>query len=171
MIEAVICPLELRHNHRVLATYPLPRRRLRTMHAHTKNEPSARTDTPSTSLQTFGSHFSFAWPWRTGFGITPAFLCLCAGFTFLLSASMPTDASAHSWYPHECCDDRDCAPVEEIHRLSDHSEVVVVSGLQIFVPVDFPRRPSPDSKIHVCFDFDGDSQIYRARCYFVPPTS
>jgi len=37
------------------------------------------------------------------------FVMLIAGITLL-----PTSAKAHSWYDHDCCSDKDCAPVNEI---------------------------------------------------------
>ena len=31
----------------------------------------------------------------------------------IFGATAPS-ASAHDWYPHECCHDKDCAPVESM---------------------------------------------------------
>lgn len=56
-------------------------------------------------------------------------------------------ALAHSWYPTECCSDKDCAPVAE-------SEIKDGGSTFIYKGIHFPKRDakvSPDDKYHVCY--------------------
>ena len=78
-------------------------------------------------------------------------------------------ATAHEWYPRECCGKMDCAPVERVEQLSDGS-LRVTSRVGITdVPASFPRQMSPDHQMHICMvrysHFDG----MRPVCLFVPP--
>jgi hypothetical protein len=47
----------------------------------------------------------------------PKLICLLAAALTLVTGA----ASAHSWYPQECCHDKDCHPVPcvEIEKISD----------------------------------------------------
>jgi hypothetical protein len=54
---------------------------------------------------------------------------------------------AHSWYPNECCTDKDCHPVpcDEISEDENgamHWKYLIFEGSQI--------RASPDHECHVC---------------------
>ena len=82
-------------------------------------------------------------------------------------------AIAHSWYPKECCDNRDCTPVTNVTRLvskdGNRAFLVIVSPLgKAVVPADFPARVSKDGRIHVCMRYDpfGDRSVV---CLFMPP--
>lgn len=82
------------------------------------------------------------------------------GLAILLALAGP--ALAHSWYPYECCHERDCAPVKPGRWRS------VQGGWQIVIhpgehPMagDAPRsyfvafkdaRPSPDKQFHLCLN-------------------
>ena len=48
----------------------------------------------------------------------PKHVCMLAAAVMLLFNGA---ATAHSWYPEECCHDKDCHPVacEEIEKISD----------------------------------------------------
>lgn len=67
---------------------------------------------------------------------------------------------AHSWYPSECCSDRDCHPVASgvVHQMRDGYEA---EG--IFYP-NALVRPSKDERYHACFI----PNTRRALCFFVP---
>ena len=86
----------------------------------------------------------------------------CAIHVLLLAS-----ASAHSWYPNDCCSGFDCMPADSIH--SDRlGKVVVVGKVRVRVPANFSPRPSPDGRVHVCFT-DGEFGVPLARCLFLPP--
>ena len=82
-------------------------------------------------------------------------------------------AQAHSWYPPECCHDRDCAPVEKVTWLvpvdGGKPRIIVRSkkGTAV-IPRDMMPRDSKDDRMHVCIGYDsfGDHEVW---CYFVPP--
>ena len=82
-------------------------------------------------------------------------------------------ARAHDWYPIECCQAVDCAPVESVGQIVPTGggvpQLVVTSkhGTAI-VPQDLPRQTSRDNRMHVCMRFlNGTMSV---RCLFVPPT-
>ena len=84
--------------------------------------------------------------------------------------SAPTQA--HDWYPKECCQDNDCAPVESAQLVPAGNgllQLVVTSkhGTAV-VPQNIPRRLSKDSRMHVCLLPDpwGGMDVM---CLFVPP--
>ena len=66
---------------------------------------------------------------------------------------------AHSWYPHECCDDRHCrqVPCVEVKR---YGEVWKWWSYEFANP-----RPSPDGRCHVCVSEGA------AFCLFIPQVS
>jgi hypothetical protein len=85
-----------------------------------------------------------------------------------------TPATAHGWYPRECCHDTDCAPVESILPLVPMGggtlQLIVTSKHgRAIVPQDFPMRESKDSRMHVCmkrYDALGEMEV---NCLFIPP--
>lgn len=60
--------------------------------------------------------------------------------------ALTTIASAHSWYPMQCCHDQDCHPVacDEISETKDGAE------WNRFKFRKDQIHPSQDSKCHVC---------------------
>jgi hypothetical protein len=80
--------------------------------------------------------------------------------------------AAHSWYPKECCDDIDCAPVEVVSHfaLANGSRQLIVTSMhgRALVPRDFPVRDSRDGRMHVCMRPDPDG-VMDVMCLFVPP--
>ena len=79
-----------------------------------------------------------------------------------------THAWAHSWYPKECCRDTDCAPVNHVAwtdpRDGGTPQMIVTSSVgTVTVPHNFPRRQSPDGRMHVCI------QGIFVMCLFMPP--
>ncbi len=81
-------------------------------------------------------------------------------------------ANAHSWYPKECCDDVDCAPVDAVSQLASAygSPQMVVTSMhgRALVPRNFPVRDSKDGRMHVCMRPDPDG-VMDVMCLFVPP--
>jgi hypothetical protein len=83
-----------------------------------------------------------------------------------------TPASAHGWYPKDCCNDMDCAPVVSISsfvpiRGGPRQLAVTSKHGTAVVPHNLPVRPSRDNRFHVCMRYDafGDLQVV---CFFVP---
>lgn len=65
---------------------------------------------------------------------------------------------AHSWYPYECCSDRDCHPVKSVKE--------VPNGYQaegIFFPKSL-AKPSQDGDFHVCYN----PATKKPLCIFIP---
>jgi hypothetical protein len=103
---------------------------------------------------------------------------LWLGFTWILACaafSWSTQTLAHSWYPEECCNDNDCAPVESIARFfpaggGPAQWIVTSKHGTALVPEGFPVRASKDGRMHVCLrhsasDPFGDMGVV---CLFVP---
>jgi hypothetical protein len=94
---------------------------------------------------------------------------LPAAISFLTAiAFVCSPASAHSWYPKECCSGRDCAPVEKVTWLVPAGgglpQLVVTSTVgTAVIPHDLPVRESKDGRMHVCI------QDVWVICLFVPP--
>jgi hypothetical protein len=89
----------------------------------------------------------------------------------ILLGTWPTPA--HSWYPKECCNDNDCAPVVAFWRLmptgSVPPQLVVTSrhGTAV-VPFDFPVRVSKDGRMYVCMR-QNEFGTWDVMCLFMPP--
>jgi hypothetical protein len=70
-------------------------------------------------------------------------------------------ANAHSWYPHECCSDRDCYP------LPAGAVKEVPGGYQLIENGEFiphaDTRNGQDDQFHICRWPDG-----RRICFFRP---
>jgi hypothetical protein len=85
-------------------------------------------------------------------------------------------ASAHDWYPFECCAEQDCmkASAVVLNGLTG-KRTVIVGDRHIEIPDNFARRTSPDGAIHFCLhtsidEMDG-STILIPICLFMPPES
>jgi hypothetical protein len=78
-------------------------------------------------------------------------------------------ARAHSWYPHYCCNDQDCAKVDRIEYVVG-GMYMIVGETRVFVPDAMEKRPSQDNDAHVCI-LRTQSGRYRVRCVFMPGTS
>ena len=100
------------------------------------------------------------------------------GFAFvalsvLAGTAVPAPVNAHDWYPLECCNHMDCAPVESIVRLvpagGGAPQLIVTSKHgRAILRQDFPARESKDSRMHVCMrrHDSGDMDVI---CLFMPP--
>lgn len=65
-------------------------------------------------------------------------------------------ADAHSWYPSNCCGDKDCYPVpcDQIHSEGD---ALIWHNMSI---AKFKAQASPDGQCHVCATDFGIICIY-----------
>lgn len=87
-----------------------------------------------------------------------------------------TLARAHSFYPPECCSDRDCWPADGASAPGEPQPVETASGWLLHDGTWVARgeeRPSPDGRYHVCRAGgvpDGVLiRIGRRACFFAPP--
>jgi hypothetical protein len=85
-----------------------------------------------------------------------------------------TPASAHSFYPYECCHDKDCWPMGKGEREPD--PVLTPQGWRLFdgETIAFSEtRVSPDGRFHVCRKAGAaEGAVIRASgkpCLWVPP--
>ena len=92
----------------------------------------------------------------------------------LLAIGPVSFAAAHSWYPHECCNDMDCAPVESIVQIvplgGGAPQVMVTSKHgRATARGDFPVQEFKDDRMHVCMrrHDSGDMDVV---CLFMPPS-
>lgn len=85
-------------------------------------------------------------------------------------------AAAHSWYPYDCCSDRDCWPMGEDADAREPDPKVVPGGYLthdgVFV-AQRDTRPSRDGRFHVCrHGGRGDGGVIhppdKPVCLFVP---
>lgn len=88
-------------------------------------------------------------------------------FAAALLIAMP--ASAHDWYPIECCHGMDCAPVERVD-FSTGEMIVTSKNGSVIVQASFTRRESKDNRMHVCMR-PGQGGNMRLLCVFLPPAS
>jgi hypothetical protein len=88
-------------------------------------------------------------------------------FVVALAVASATTASAHSWYPIECCSGRDCMKVDRVERTPDGGMLLITGNIQVQVPKGFTQRPSRDNDTHVCVRENGDGS-YAPRCVFIP---
>jgi hypothetical protein len=111
------------------------------------------------------------------------YLFVCMLMTCVFMGLCIMVALPHSFYPHECCHDQDCAPVEKVELLSGPAmaSMLAPSGLpsatlvttkhgSVVIPQGFPRRQSPDGRAHACMR-RGASGTMTLICYFEPPNS
>jgi hypothetical protein len=93
----------------------------------------------------------------------------------ILTTGVDFPAHAHSWYPKWCCSDRDCITADNIETDGRGDMVVVAGPHRIEVPRGFVPMPSPDGRIHICFEYVFD-EFYRNAislplCLFLPAQS
>jgi len=99
--------------------------------------------------------------------------CALVVLSLLAITAICSPATAHGWYPNECCNDMDCAPVDSMAPLvpagGGAPQVIVRSkhGTAI-LRHDFPVLESKDSRMHVCMHRhdSGDMDVI---CLFIPP--
>lgn len=93
----------------------------------------------------------------------------------LLTIAVTSLANGHSWYPHECCSDRDCGPADTVDTDATGHMIVGVGRRRIWIPFGLETRPSPDGRVHICFrvltgELDG-STFTMPLCLFMPAQS
>lgn len=88
---------------------------------------------------------------------------------FAAAAVWIAPAQAHSWYPYECCFNKDCHEADTVLEMPDGSAQVTVGNDMILVPRSFKRRMSPDFHYHLCYGrLPGQTVVY---CFFEPASS
>lgn len=111
----------------------------------------------------------FTRPANAGTGGRVATLWVAAFVMMAIALTLCGEARAHSWYPWECCSERDCFPVEP-------NAVREVSGGWLLEDGTFvaynEARPSPDGRFHVCRREDGKGALIRQKekpaCFWAP---
>jgi hypothetical protein len=111
-----------------------------------------------------------------------ALLCVSLGLALWLVGGA---ATAHDFYPVECCHSTDCAPVDHVEvvagatyyagvsattRVPPSVTIVTTRHGAVAVPENFPRRESPDGRMHACISAGADGGN-RLLCFWVPPSS
>ena len=66
--------------------------------------------------------------------------------------AQPFFVPVHSWYPQECCQDIDCAPVEAQAVRRTASGWYIVESKETIDFLDLRIRPSLDGQIHRCVE-------------------
>jgi hypothetical protein len=83
----------------------------------------------------------------------PAFLAILAVLVIIGLVALGTSGRAHSFYPLECCSDRDCWPMGDAADAREPAPVVTSAGWKLsdgsIVPFN-QARASPDGRFHVC---------------------
>jgi hypothetical protein len=78
-------------------------------------------------------------------------------------------AEAHSWYPRECCNDKDCHEADKVTKMPDGNVEVQVGSDILLVPSTMKRRRSQDQNFHVCYSkVNGAITV---SCFFEPGLS
>ena len=72
-------------------------------------------------------------------------------------------ARAHSWYPPECCHDRDCAPTTKMTRLPGGSYLYTTKFGEAEITPQTSIRESRDERVHACI------REQKLVCIFFPP--
>lgn len=90
-----------------------------------------------------------------------------------LLASLP--ASAHEWYPRECCSGRDCVLADRLMIDDRGDRIVLIGSRRIWVSKYVSPRPSPDGRVHICVrevngELDG-ALFPMTICLFIPAES
>jgi len=94
----------------------------------------------------------------------------------LIALLCATLAFAHSWYPRECCSDKDCKPVacdslSEGELITPRSSripaMIYTEGGAKYYGEKRWLKPSPDDQCHVCIQ----PGTMNMRCTFIPMRS
>ena len=91
-------------------------------------------------------------------------LRFCSSILLAIAPTIPSHA--HSWYPPECCSDRDCMRLtpDEVRETDTHF-LIAPTGLSI-PRTDPAVRDSRDGDYHICIQSDGS-----VPCFYVPVRS
>ena len=74
----------------------------------------------------------------------------CTLVAAIAVGTIATAVCAHSWYPKECCSERDCVAADGLDISPDGDRIITVGRMQFWVPRPLVARSSPDGRIHVC---------------------
>jgi len=103
---------------------------------------------------------------------------LAAASPFVLAAPanphthVDPDGRAVSWYPKECCNDRDCRPVVSIKAAPNGLWMTTGDGQTVLIGPSNARRPSLDARWHICSGpGDMDDAGPQIICVFEPANS
>jgi hypothetical protein len=80
------------------------------------------------------------------------------------------DGAAVTWYPAECCNNRDCRPVAHVRQAAHGLWMTTIDGVTVLVDADEQRRPSRDMRWHLCLTTDIYQNVV-VQCLFEPPNS
>ena len=80
------------------------------------------------------------------------------------------DGSTVRWYPHECCNDRDCRPVVQVRSAPNGLWMTTDNGETVLVGPQDERRRSLDTRWHVCLAKDLNGGLV-LQCVFEPGNS
>lgn len=88
----------------------------------------------------------------------------------LMSLFGITASMSHSWYPYECCSEKDCEPMAALSMQRDEDDNwVLPTGEKI--PFE-EARPSPDHQFHWCrYTPDSKNVIEptgKPKCFWAP---
>jgi hypothetical protein len=83
------------------------------------------------------------------------------------------DGALVTWYPLECCHDKDCRPVASVRQGGNGLWMTTVDGFTVLIGPNQSRRPSRDMRWHVCIGRDDvePSTTPSIVCVFEPPHS
>jgi hypothetical protein len=79
--------------------------------------------------------------------------------------------NSHSWYPKECCSDKDCTSVDRLYTDPNGNRIVKLGRFEIWIPRALIARSSPDGRVHICLGLtatpEGDISTLPI-CLFLP---
>lgn len=84
-----------------------------------------------------------------------------------LLALLPSIATAHDWYPWECCSDNDCAPIDASTVRETRAGYFIEQNGETLSYSDKRVRVSPDGQTHLCTV--GGMTKGKTLCLFRPP--
>ena len=100
-------------------------------------------------------------------------MILLAASLALATVLMTSSAGAHDWYTGlsslrsaNCCNNRDCRPVESRFTADGVREILVRDEWQTVKPETIVKDPSPDGLTHACW-YDGTINA-DVRCVILP---
>ena len=78
------------------------------------------------------------------------------------------DGSTVDWYPQECCGDGDCQPVATLKSAPQGLWLTTVDGQTVLIGPRDQRRPSGDTRWHVCLVAGERDYPPQIACIFEP---
>lgn len=82
----------------------------------------------------------------------------------LLLGALCVQASAHDWYPYDCCSNNDCHPID-CAAIFEKGKALVYNGFGFY---DSMIRPSQDGLCHVCISNEFNKEFTPVpHCLFI----